>query len=246
MAFARLIVFATRLKHLERLPVLGPKLCAFTAVLCDSVVIVFVAFIFLVSAAYAMAAFVGYSLDTSDRNDVVQSKLETFFMRAFNQILNIDTQTDFAFTRHGFSPDNLIGSAGLYYVVTAVIGNLILSNLIVTVIGERYTLALEANRSSHWGIELNRHLARKRVMLKLQDDCIAKLRMKRPFWQQRHFWGARRVMLVWATLFEGGWKPYGLRLYPWEDEKGQEKGELQMLYESVEIQQLQGESVDTQ
>ena len=246
MAFALLIVFATLLKHLERLPVLGPKLCAITAVLCDSVVIVFVAFIFLVSAAYAMAAFVGYSLDTSDRNDVVQSKLETFFMRAFNQILNIDTQTDFAFTRHGFSPDNLIGSAGLYYVVTAVIGNLILSNLIVTVIGERYTLALEANRSSHWGIELNRHLARKRVMLKLQDDCIAKLRMKRPFWRQRHFWGARRVMLVWATLFEGGWKPYGLRLYPWEDEKGQEKGELQMLYESVEIQRLQGESVDTQ
>jgi len=51
MAFALLIVFATLLKHLERLPVLGPKLCAITAVLCDSVVIVFVAFIFLVSAA---------------------------------------------------------------------------------------------------------------------------------------------------------------------------------------------------
>jgi len=77
----------------------------------------------------------------------VQSKLEWFFMRAFNQILNIDTQvlgvggwglgvggwglgfrmlsmhaqTDFAFTRHGFSPDNMIGSAGLYVGVVVVV-----------------------------------------------------------------------------------------------------------------------------
>ncbi len=245
MAFSLLIAFATLLKHLERLPVLGPKLCAITAVLCDSVVIVFVAFIFLVSAAYAMASFVGYSLDTSDRNDVVNSKLETFFMLAFNQILNIDTQTAFAFTRHGFVPDSSIGSAGLYYVVTAVIGNLILSNLIVTVIGERYTLALDANRSSQWGVELNHHLARKRVMLKLQADCIAKLRAKRRFWRNVDPAKFRFAMLVWATLFEDGWKPYGLRLYPWGDEKGGGKGELQMLYESVEIERLQGVAADS-
>ena len=133
-----------------------------------------------------------------------------------------------------------------YYVVTAVIGNLILSNLIVTVIGERYTLALEVNRSSHWGVELNGHLARRRVMLKLQDICIEKLKSRRPFWRQRSFWGVRRVMLVWATLFESGWKPYGLQLYPWGDESGGEKGELQVLYESVEIRQLQGNAEDAQ
>ena len=52
------------------------------------------------SAAYAMASFVRYSLHTSDRNDVASSKLDTFFMLAFSQILNIDTQTAFAFTRH--------------------------------------------------------------------------------------------------------------------------------------------------
>jgi len=51
-----------------------------------------------------------------------------------------------------------------------------------------------------------------RLTLHPQDDCIEKLRQRRPFWREKRFWGVRLAMLAWATLFESGWKPYGLRL----------------------------------
>jgi hypothetical protein len=82
-------------------------------------------------------------------------------------------------------------------------------------------------------------------MLKLQADCIAKLRAKRRFWRSVDPSKFRFAMLLWATLFEDGWKPYGLRLYPWGDEGGGGKGELQMLFESVEIERLQGVAADS-
>jgi hypothetical protein len=257
MAWALLMLFATLLKHLERLPLLGPKLRAIIAVLRDSVLIVFLGLIFIVSLAYAMSAYVGFSLDTSDKDDIAKSSLEMFFLRAFNQILNIDTQTAFAFTRHGFVPDGSSGLAGLYYIFTAVIGNLVLSNLIITVIGECYSLALQFNPETDWTIELNRFLGKQRVLQKLEDclieklrrenkigfvsllkldDFILTLRLKMPLWC--HFisfgmhWLVRRIIYGLALFFEGGWSPYGLQLYP-------DNEELQLLYESVEIWRLQ-------
>ena len=56
MAWALLALFSTLFKHLERLPVLGPKLRAIIAVLRDSVLTVFLGLIFIVSLAYAMSA----------------------------------------------------------------------------------------------------------------------------------------------------------------------------------------------
>jgi hypothetical protein len=260
MAWALLMLFSTLLKHLERLPLLGPKLRAIIAVLRDSVLTVFLGLIFIVSLAYAMSAYVGFSLDTNDNDDIAKSSLETFFFRAFNQILNIDTQTAFAFTRHGYVPDGSSGLAGLYYIFTAVIGNLVLSNLIITVIGDCYSLALQFNPETDWAIELNRYLGKQRVQQKLEDHLIEKLRRekkhvflsllkledfirtlgcKMPSWCRFIIlgikWPVRRVIYVLALFSESGWSPYGLRLYP-------ENDELQLLYDSVEIWRLQGET----
>jgi len=171
MAWTLLMLFATLLKHLERFPHLGPKLRAIISVLRDSVLVVFLGLIFIVSLAYAMSAYVGFSLDTSDKDDIAKSSLETFFFRAFNQILNIDTQTAFAFTRHGYVPDGSSGLAGLYYIFTAVIGNLVLSNLIITVIGDCYSLALQFNPETDWAIELNRYLGKQRVQHRAGHRC---------------------------------------------------------------------------
>jgi hypothetical protein len=264
MAWAILALFSTLFKHLERLPVLGPKLRAIIAVLRDSVLAVFLALIFIVSLAYAMSAYVGFSLDTNDKDDIAKSSLEILFLRAFNQILAIDTQTDFAFTRHGYAPDTASGLAGFYYIFTAVIGNLVLSNLIITVIGDCYSLALEFNPETDWTIELNRFLGRQLVLKKLEyrlverlrregnivftslfklEDCIDALGRSIPAWS-RFFtrgsrWLVRRVIYVLTFCFESGWSPYGLELYPDNDE-------LQLLYNSVEIWKLHGDTADIQ
>jgi hypothetical protein len=260
MAWVLLLLFATLLKHLERLPLLGPKLRAIVAVLRDSVLVVFLALIFIVSLAYAMSAYVGFSLDTSDKDDFAKSSLEMYFLRAFNQILNIDTQTAYAFTRHGYAPDSSSGLAGLYYICTAVIGNLVLSNLIITVIGDCYSLALQFNPETDWTIELNRFLGKQRVMQKLEDCLIEKLRREKrlgfasllkledviealrrsmPSWCRSLAlvmrWPVRRAIYGLALFSESGWSPYGLHLYPQNDE-------LQRLYDSVEIWRLQGDA----
>ena len=262
MAWVLLALFSTLFKHLERLPVLGPKLRAIIAVLRDSVLAVFLGLIFIVSLAYAMSAYVGFSLDTSDKDDIAKSTLEMLFFRAFNQILAIDTQTAFAFTRHGYVPDSASGLAGFYYIFTAVIGNLVLSNLIITVIGDCYTLALEFNPETDWTIELNRFLGRQLVLQKLEDRLVEKLRLegnivlsslfkledsiealgrKIPaccrFFTNCSSWVVRRLIYVLTLCFESGWSPYGLELYPDNDE-------LQLLYDSVEIWKLQGDGAD--
>jgi hypothetical protein len=262
MAWTLLMLFATLLKHLERFPHLGPKLRAIISVLRDSVLIVFLGLIFIVSLAYAMSAYVGFSLDTSDKDDIAKSSLEMFFFGAFNQILNIDTQTAFAFTRHGHVPDGSSGLAGLYYIFTAVIGNLVLSNLIITVIGDCYQQNLKYNPETDWTIELTRFLGRELVLQKLKDDLIEKLRRdkkfgfvsllkleasiedvryKMPLWcrfvplvMKRTL---RTVIYVLALFFESGWSPYGLKLYPDDDE-------LQRVYESVKIRTLRRSSAE--
>jgi hypothetical protein len=258
MAWTLLMLFATLLKHLERFPHLGPKLRAIISVLRDSVLVVFLGLIFIVSLAYAMSAYVGFSLDTSDKADIAKSSLEIFFFGAFNQILNIDTQTAFAFTRHGHVPDSPSGLAGLYYIFTAVVGNLVLSNLIITVIGDCYQQNLKYNPETDWTQELNRFLGRQLVLQKLEDDLIEKLRLKKKFGfvsllklhafikdvtYKMPSW-CRFITVViksplctviyfLALFFERGWSPYGLKLYPDDDE-------LQKLYKSVRIRTFRG------
>ena len=256
MAWTLLMLFATLLKHLERFPHLGPKLRAIISVLRDSVLVVFLGLIFIVSLAYAMSAYVGFSLDTSDKDDIAKSSLEMFFFGAFNQILNIDTQTAFAFSRRGHVPEVSSGLAGLYYIFTAVIGNLVLSNLIITVIGDCYQQNLKYNPETEWTIELNRFIGRELVLQKLKDDLIEKLRHEQKFGfvsllkleasiedvrYRIPSWcrfvtlvikrTLRTVIDVLALFFESGWSPYGLKLYPDDDE-------LRRVYESVKIRTL--------
>jgi hypothetical protein len=258
MAWAMLMLFSTLLKHLERIPLFGPKLRAIVAVLRDSVLAVFMGLIFLVSLAYAMSAYVGFSLDTSDKDDVSKSTLELFFLRAFNQILSIDTQSTYAFTRHGFVPESVSGLAGFYYIFTAVIGNLVLSNLIITVIGDCYSLALEFNPDTDWTIELNHHLASQVLTNRLKGCLIGKLRIhqrltwllnlhhffdtkrrKMPFWCRFMFRGIHSLIctmiFVLALFVESGWSPFGLQLYPDNDE-------MQQLYDSIKIQRVHNDA----
>jgi hypothetical protein len=61
-------------------------------------------------------------------------------MQSFLGLNGMGSTPEYSFNQHAIEPKSY-GFAGFYFCVTTLIGNLILSNLIVNVLGERYTKA---------------------------------------------------------------------------------------------------------
>jgi hypothetical protein len=63
-------------------------------------------------------------------------------MYSFMGLTGIGGTTDYVFAGQATEP-NSYGYAGFYFCITTLIGNLILSNLVVNVLGERYSKACQ-------------------------------------------------------------------------------------------------------
>jgi hypothetical protein len=94
-----------------------------------------VAIFLFVITAFGLASHIAFFDRDSKMNTARSAWMFTFM--AFN---GMDGATDFVFANQANEP-NSFGYAGFFFCVTTLIGNLILSNLVVNVLGARYTMA---------------------------------------------------------------------------------------------------------
>ena len=103
----------------------------------DKTVGIFVGMFLFVITAFGLASEVAFY----DRDSKLQTARSSW-MNSFQGVNGMGSTTDYVFATHAIEP-NSYGYAGFYFCVTTLIGNLILSNLVVNVLGERYALACE-------------------------------------------------------------------------------------------------------
>jgi hypothetical protein len=124
------------------------------AAITDKTVVIFVAIFLFFITAFGLAAQVAFY----DRDSNLRSARSSWFYSflslngmggtqglVFCGLCSPIPQTcilGYVFAEHAIEP-NSYGFAGFYFCVTTLIGNLILSNLVVNVLGERYSKACE-------------------------------------------------------------------------------------------------------
>jgi hypothetical protein len=103
----------------------------------DKTVGIFVAMFLFVITAFGLASEVAFS----DRDSKLQTT-RSAWMESFLSLNGMGGTNDYVFAHQALEPDSY-GYAGFYFCATTLMGNLILSNLIVNVLGERYSRACE-------------------------------------------------------------------------------------------------------
>jgi len=103
----------------------------------DKTVGIFVAMFLFVITAFGLASEVAFY----DRDSKLQTTRSSW-MNSFLGLNGMGGTTDYVYAQQAIEP-NSYGYAGFYFCVTTLLGNLILSNLIVNVLGERYSKACE-------------------------------------------------------------------------------------------------------
>lgn len=103
----------------------------------DKTVGIFVAMFLFVITAFGLASEVAFS----DRDSKLQTT-RSAWTDSFLSLNGMGGTNDYVFAYQALEPDSY-GYAGFYFCATTLIGNLILSNLIVNVLGERYSRACE-------------------------------------------------------------------------------------------------------
>ena len=93
-------------------------------------------FLFVITA-FSLASEVAFF----DRDSKLQST-RSAWMDYFMSLNGMGGTNDYVFAYQALEPDSY-GYAGFYFCATTLIGNLILSNLIVNVLGERYSQACQ-------------------------------------------------------------------------------------------------------
>ena len=103
----------------------------------DKTVAIFVGMFLFVITAFGLASEVAFY----DRDSKLQNARSSW-MNSFQGVNGMGSTTDYVFAATAIEP-NSYGYAGFYFCITTLIGNLILSNLVVNVLGERYSKACQ-------------------------------------------------------------------------------------------------------
>ena len=144
------------------MPGWGPYLHAIIATIFSGVVLAFVLVVILLNAAFSIMMYCSYSL--SGGGDF-QSLQDTFFSM-WRMLMGLNEVFDFVENNRGLNGPKLSkGSSGAAFIFLTLLGNLIVMNIIVGLLGEQYQKFGKLS-IANFNRELNSNLARDIIAVK--------------------------------------------------------------------------------
>jgi hypothetical protein len=131
----------------------------YNAPITDKTVGIFVALFLFVITAFGFASQVAFY----DRDDTLRSARSSW-MQSFLGLNGMADVPKYSYLEQATEPKSY-GYAGFFFCATTLVGNLILSNLIVNVLGERYTKACQDLEKSKRKLQIDNFVKHGRHVL---------------------------------------------------------------------------------
>lgn len=148
--------------YLVHMPGWGPYLHAIIATIFSGVVLAFVLVVVLLNAAFSVMMYCSYSLAGGDE---FQSLQDTFFSM-WRMLMGLNEVFSFVENNRGLNgPKFSKGSSGAAFIFLTLLGNLIVMNVIVGLLGDQYKKFGETS-IANFNRELNMNLARDIIAVK--------------------------------------------------------------------------------
>jgi hypothetical protein len=181
--------------YLVHMPVWGPYLHAIIATIFSKVVLSFVLVVILLNAAFSIMIYCSYSLTGGEE----LRSLEDSFFSTWRMLFGHNELFNFVQNNRGLNgPKFSKGSSGAAYFFLTVLGNLIVMNIVVGLLGNQYQ-SLSRLSVLHFNRELNANLAKDIIAVKSAEGL-------NPFCFSLNFSFPFRSGNGWK------WKPYSLNL----------------------------------
>jgi len=151
--------------YLVHMPGWGPYLHAIIATIFSGVVLAFVLVVILLNAAFAIMVYCSYSLTGGDEFKTLQ---DTFFSM-WRMLMGLNEVFSFVENNRGLSgPKFSKGSSGAAYIFLTLLGNLIVMNIVVGLLGEQYQKFGKLS-IVNFNRELNANLAKDIIAVKTAE-----------------------------------------------------------------------------
>jgi hypothetical protein len=151
--------------YLVHIPGWGPYLHAIIATIFSPVVLAFVLVVVLLNAAFSIMMYCSYSITGGD--DL--KSLEDTFFSMWRMLMGLNEVFDFVVNNRGLSgPKFSKGSSGAAFIFLTLLGNLIVMNIVVGLLGEQYAKYGKLS-IVNFDKELNANLAKDIIAVKSAD-----------------------------------------------------------------------------
>lgn len=151
--------------YLVHMPGWGPYLHAIIATIFSGVVLAFVLVVVLLNAAFAIMMYCSYSLTGGDDFKTLQDS----FFSMWRMLMGFNEVFSFVENNRGLSgPKFSKGSSGAAFIFLSILGNLIVMNVIVGLLGEQYQKFGQLS-IANFNRELNANLAKDIIAIKTAE-----------------------------------------------------------------------------
>ena len=148
--------------YLVHMPGWGPYLHAIIATIFEPIVIAFVMVVVMLNAAFTIMMYCSYSITGGDDFKTLQDS----FFSMWRMLMGLTDNFSFVENNRGINNPKLSkGTSGVAYIFLTVLGNLVVMNIIVGLLSERYA-AIGKFSLVNFNRELNANLARDIIAVK--------------------------------------------------------------------------------
>jgi len=148
--------------YLVHMPGWGPYLHAIIATIFEPIVIAFVMVVVMLNAAFTIMMYCSYSISGGDDFKTLQDS----FFSMWRMLMGLTDNFSFVDNNRGLNnPKFSKGTSGVAYIFLTVLGNLVVMNIIVGLLGERYA-AIGKFSLINFNRELNANLAKDIIAVK--------------------------------------------------------------------------------
>ena len=151
--------------YLVHVPGWGPYLHAIIATIFEPIVLAFVMVVVLLNAAFTIMMYCSYAISGGDDFKTLQAA----FFSMWRMLMGLNDNFSFVENNRGLSnPKFSKGAAGAAYVFLTILGNLVVMNIIVALLSERYS-AIGKFSLINFNRELNTNLAKDIIAVKSSE-----------------------------------------------------------------------------
>jgi hypothetical protein len=151
--------------YLVHVPGWGPYLHAIIATIFEPIVIAFVLVVVMLNAAFTIMMYCSYSISGGEDLKTLQDS----FFSMWRMLMGLTDNFNFVENHRGNSnPKFSRGTSAVAYIFLTVLGNLVVMNIIVGLLGERYA-AIGKNSLINFNRELNASMAKDIIAVKSSE-----------------------------------------------------------------------------
>ena len=166
--------------YLVHMPGWGPYLHAIIATIFEPIVIAFVMVVVMLNAAFTIMMYCSYSITGGSDFKTLQDS----FFSMWRMLMGLNDNYSFVENNRGIgNPKFSKGTSGVAYIFLTVLGNLVVMNIIVGLLSERYA-AIGKFSLINFNRELNTNLAKDIIAVK-SSEGLNPFSLKIPFFKRR-------------------------------------------------------------